>query len=66
MCAKGRSGNTVTAGSNTTVRVTIETLFTGLFMADTNSAQTPTGSKSMTVTSSPQEFNGTMFELIKA
>lgn len=63
MCAKGRSGNTVTAGANTFVRVTVEVLFTWLFIADSNSAQTPTGSKSLNVTSTSQEFNGNMFEL---
>lgn len=63
MCAKWRSGNAVTAWANTTIRVTIEVLFTGLFIADSNSAQTPTWSKSLNVTSTSQEFNGTMFEL---
>ena len=66
MSWKGRSGNTITAWSNTFVRRAVEVLFTWLFVADSNSAQTPTGSKSMTVTSSSQEFNGTMFELIEA
>ena len=63
MCGKGRSGATVTAGANTFVRVSIETLFTGLFIADSNSAQTPVGSKSLNVTSASQEFNGIMFAL---
>ncbi|HNG97320.1 MAG TPA: hypothetical protein PLW93_03545, partial [Candidatus Absconditabacterales bacterium] len=59
----GRSGNTLTAGSNTFIRINVELLFTGLFIADSNSAQTPTGSKSLNVTSASQEFNGNMFEL---
>lgn len=61
---KGRNGSTITAGSNTFVRANVEILFTGLYVIDSNSAQTPTGSKSMNVTSASQEFNGTMFELI--
>lgn len=63
MCAKGRNWSTLTAWSNTFIRVTIEVVFTWLFIADSNSAQTPTGSKSLNVTSASQEFNGTMFEL---
>lgn len=63
MCWKGRSWNTVSAWANTFIRVTIELLFTGLFIADSNSAQTPTGIKSLNVTSTSQEFNGNMFEL---
>lgn len=60
---KGRNGSTITAGSNTFVRANVETLFTGLYVIDSNSAQA-IGSRSMNVTSASQEFNGTMFELI--
>lgn len=63
MCAKWRSGNAITAGANTFIRANIELLYTGLFIADSNSDQTPAGSKSMNVTSASQEFNGTMFSL---
>ncbi len=63
MCWKWRSGNTLTAWSNTFIRINVELLFTWLFIADSNSAQTPTGSKSLNVTSSSQEFNSNMFEL---
>lgn len=63
MCAKWRNGSAVTAWPNTFVRVAIEVLFTGLFIADSNSSQTPIGSKSLNVTSASQEFNGNMFEL---
>lgn len=63
MCAKGRNGSAITAWANTFVRCNIELLFTWLFVADSNSAQTPTGSKSMNITSASQEFNGTMFAL---
>lgn len=66
MCGKWRSGNTVSAGANTFIRVSIELVFTWLFIADSNSAQTPTGSKSLNVTSSSQEFNGNIFELKSA
>ena len=63
MCWKGRSWNAITAGSNTFIRVNIELLFTWLFIADSNAAQTPTGSYTLNISSAAQEFNGNMFEL---
>lgn len=54
------NGSTLTAGSNTTVRSQIEVLLAGLFIVDTNSAQTPAGSKTVTVTSASQQFHGIM------
>lgn len=63
MCWKGRSWNAITAGSNTYIRVNIELLFTWLFIADSNAAQTPTGSYTLNISSAAQEFNGNMFEL---
>ena len=61
MCAKGKNGNAITAGANTLIRCNIETLFTGLFIADSNWPRTPTGLQSLNVTSLCQEYNGIMF-----
>ncbi len=63
MCSKWRSWLAITAWANTFIRANIEVLFTGLFIADSNSSQTPAGSKSMNITSASQEYNGTMFSL---
>lgn len=53
------SARTTTAGSNTYKRV-VNSAGNGEQILDTNSAQTPTGSKTMTVTSNSQEFFGIM------
>lgn len=60
MCGMGRNANAITAGANTTIRSPIEALLAWLFVLDSNSAQTPAGSKSMNVTSASQEFTGIM------
>ena len=60
MAGMWRTGNAVTAWSNTFVRAPVEILLAGMFLADTNGLQTPAGSKSLNVTSSSQEFTGIM------
>lgn len=60
MSGMWRNWSTVTAGANTFIRSSIEVLLAWLFLADTNSAQTPAGSKTLNVTSSSQEFTGIM------
>lgn len=61
ICAgMGRNGSAITAGANTFVRSNIEVLLAWLYVIDSNSAQTPAGSKSMNVTSASQEFTGIM------
>lgn len=59
----GMNWSTLTAGANTFVRSQIEVALAGLFMVDTNSAQTPAGSKSVNVTSASQQFHWIMISL---
>ncbi len=51
---------TITAGANTTIRNVMELSLAWSFILDSNSAQTPAGSKSMNVTSSSQQFTWVM------
>lgn len=54
------SGLAITAWSNTTIRSAMELSLAWSFIIDSNSAQTPAGSKSMNVTSSSQQFTWVM------